>query len=278
MILLATVMGTRRKLHAPLGNVPWPRGRTEIYRHFCYSARAGWNFVTAALSKGKRHSNPSSMTRSPSAPDSLATHVAADHDLEALPAPRRPWRRATLAALSLSLVGSLALAYGVRGEAAFALKSSPPVDVGELGRFHPGAERANTWVRGDAELRADGAVHYSRPLERDSYRLAEVDGNDRLWVQIRVPDDPSDPDGAHFVPPTSFVGRLIPVSQAGIRHSIVRAAVSDAGQGRVADDAWLLIDGEAPHTTRWALGLVALFFGFATFSAIGLVRLTQRVT
>jgi hypothetical protein len=227
---------------------------------------------------GVGHESRSPMPRYPSTPDVLGTQAASDHDLEALPAPRRPWRRATLAALALSAFGSLALAFELRGEALFALEGGPPVDLGELSQFHPAAKQANTWVHGEGTLHADGAVRYARPLEQDTYRLAQVEGNDKLWIQVSVPDDPSDPDGAHFVPPTSFVGRLIPVASAGIRHNIVRTAVSDAWQGKVPDDAWLLVDGEAPHTTRWALGLVGLFLGFAAFNLVGLAKLTQRVS
>jgi len=218
------------------------------------------------------------MPRYPSSPDMLGTPAASDHDLEALPAPRRPWRRATLAALALSAIGSLLLAFQLRGEAFFALKSGPPLYLGELSAFHPTATNANQWVRGEGTLHADGAVRYARPLEQNTYRLAQIEGNEKLWVQVSVPDDPSDPEGAHFVPPTSFVGRLIPVSRAGIRHGMVRAAVAEAWQGSVPDDAWLLVDGEAPHTTRWALGLCGLFLGFATFSIIGLAKLTQKVS
>lgn len=218
------------------------------------------------------------MARYPSTPDLLGTPAASDHDLEALPAPRRPWRRATLAALTLSALGSLTLAYQLRGEASYALGSGAPVDLGELARLSIGPEHSNTWVHGSGSLHADGAVHYARPLEQDTYRLARIEGNPKLWVQVSVPNDPSDPEGARFVPPTSFVGRLIPVSHAGIRHGMVRAAVGDAWQGNVPDDAWLLVDGESPQTTRWALGLCALFLGFATFNVIGLVKLTQKVS
>ena len=218
------------------------------------------------------------MPRYSSSPELLGTPAASDHDLEALPAPRRPWRRATLAALTLSALGSVFMVFELRGEAAFALASGPPRDLGELSHFHPDPQQANSWVHGNGALRADGAVHYARPLERDSYRLAQVEGNDKLWVQISVPEDPDDPEGAHFVPPTSFVGRLIPVSGAGIRHSMVRAAVGEAWQGSIPDDAWLLVDGEAPHTTRWALGLCGLFIGFAAFNVVGLIKLTQKVS
>jgi len=123
-----------------------------------------------------------SMPRYPSSPDILGTPAASDHDLEALPAPRRPWRRATLGALSLSALGSLLLAFQLRGEAFFALHSGPPVDLGELSAFHPSAANANTWVHGEGTLHPDGAVHYARPLEQDTYRLAQVEGNEKLWV------------------------------------------------------------------------------------------------
>src|SRR6187431_642856 len=113
------------------------------------------------------------MPRYPSTPDLLGSRAASDHDLdlEALPAPRRPWRRATLVALTLSAVGSLALGFALRGEAVFALESGPPVDLGELSRFHASGTHANTWVHGTGGLRADGAVRYARPLENDTYRL-----------------------------------------------------------------------------------------------------------
>src|SRR3954468_180276 len=103
------------------------------------------------------------MPRYPSTPDLLGTPAASDHDLEALPAPRRPWRRATLAALTLSALGSLALALEVRGEAVFALESGPPIDIGELNQFHSASKYENTWVHGTGTLRADGAVRYARP-------------------------------------------------------------------------------------------------------------------
>ncbi|HEY2409663.1 MAG TPA: hypothetical protein VGI10_26845 [Polyangiaceae bacterium] len=220
------------------------------------------------------------MSEDPSPPEpSVPSEPLAesDRDLEELPAPRRPWRRATLGALALCAVGSLWLTAGLREDAAFALKGGPPRDIGELASAALGPELTNTWVRGSAALRADGAVHYARPLEHDSYRLARIEGSDKLWVQVRVPFDPSDPDGEHFVPPTSFVGRLLPVRKAGIRHSIVPSTVADTAQGNVADDAWFLIDDEAPQDTRWTLGLVGLFLGFAAFSVTGLVRLTQKV-
>jgi hypothetical protein len=196
-----------------------------------------------------------------------------DPELEALPEPRRPGRRLTLVTLAVTAMASVAMAWALSGDVRYALRSGPPLQVGDLGGFEPRPEQANTWVRGEALLATTGAVRYRRPLEADTYRLAEVTGNPRVWVQIRVP---ADLEGPRFVPPTSFVGRLLPFRDAALRHRGLVAAIESASQAKLPNDAWLLIDGEAPRTTRWAIGLVALFVAFAAFNLYGLYRLTRR--
>lgn len=215
----------------------------------------------------------------PSPPDTaelpLEVPQAAEPDPEllALPEPRRPGRRLTLATLGLTIVVSLGMAYGLRGEAKYALASGSPAQLGNLAELTPRAELGNTWVQGEALLSSTRAVRYERPLEPDTYRLAPVAGNEKLWVQVRVP---SGLEGPRFVPPTSFVGRLMPLDSGGLRYGALADAVTDAGVGSVPPGAWLLVDGEAPATTRWSLGLVALFLGFAGFGAFGLARLLGK--
>lgn len=198
-----------------------------------------------------------------------------DADLEALPAPRRPWRKLTLVVMSITLLGSLLLVFSLRGELLFSLSGKPPHAVGELSRFTPQAHHENTWVQAEGELEVEGAIAYRRPLETDSYRLARVSGTQKLWVQVRVPRDDDDPRHKRFVPPTSFVGRLIRADQGGVRLSRLSSAIADAGRPALPEDAWLLIDGEAPATTRWTLGLGALLLGFAAFNLFGLRRLLR---
>jgi hypothetical protein len=201
-----------------------------------------------------------------------------DADLEALPAPRRPWRRLTLLVMSLTLVGSLAMLLALRGELTFSLGGGVPRGVGELSRFTPQAGDANAWVQGQGELEIGGAIAYRRPLESDSYRLSRVNGAQKLWVQVRVPRDDDDPEHRRYVPPSSFVGRLVPISQGGVRLSQLDSAVAAAGRPALPGDAWLLIDGEAPATTRWTLGVGMLLLGFAAFTAVGLLRLLRPAT
>lgn len=198
-----------------------------------------------------------------------------DADLEALPAPRRPWRKLTLVVMSVTLLGSILLTFALRGELSFSLSGKPPHGVGELSRFKPQAHDENTWVQGEGELEVEGAIAYRRPLEADSYRLSRVTGTHKLWVQVRVPRDDDDPNHKRFVPPTSFVGRLVPADHGGVRLSQLSGAIAEAGRPELPGDAWLLIDGEAPATTRWTLGVGVLLLGFAAFNLFGLRHLLR---
>ena len=200
---------------------------------------------------------------------------APDADLEALPPPRRPWRKLTLVVMGATLLGSLALAVSLGGELGFSFSSQPPRGVGELAAFEPSESDANTWVQGEGELEVKGAIAYRRPLENDSYRLSRVRGTDKLWVQVRVPRDDDDPSHKRFVPPASFVGRLVPADHGGIRLSQLEGAIAEAGRPPLPRGAWLLVDGEAPSTTRWTLGVLMLLLGFAAFNLVGLLRLLR---
>jgi hypothetical protein len=200
--------------------------------------------------------------------------MTSDRELAELPPPRRPWRRATLFTLGLGALSSLALALSVLPDVAYALRSGTPRDLGDLtsARIEPGA--SESWVHGEGQLSVTRAIRYARPLEHDTYRLASVEGNPKVWVQIRVP---ANEEGPRFVPPDSFVGRLIPMSKLGIRQRGLRDAVGETGLARPSDDAWLLLDGESPAGLRWALGLFGLLLAFAAFNVLGLVRLLRPI-
>src|SRR5687767_13505749 len=100
-------------------------------------------------------SQPAAPAQSPGEPDA---------DLEALPPPRRPWRKLTLGVMSLTLLGSLGLLVALSGELSFSFKGGSPRGVGELVRFQPTPADANTWVQGEGELQVQEAVAYRRPL------------------------------------------------------------------------------------------------------------------
>jgi hypothetical protein len=195
-------------------------------------------------------------------------------DLAELPPPRRPFRRLTFLVMAVTALVSLLLLSGLTGELVYSLRSGRPTDVGELSRVRLEAARPNSWIRAEGALSPTDVVGYRRPLDQDVYRLARVEGTERVWVELRVPRDA---DGERFIAPSSFVGRLLPVSAAGLRYGALPEAISEAGKPPLPPDAWLLIDGEAPAGTRWSLGLGLLLLGFAAFNLFGLVRLAQRV-
>jgi hypothetical protein len=210
-----------------------------------------------------------------SVPSAQRTSDELDPELIALPPPRRPGRRLALTCLGLTALVSTLLAVGLSSEVRFALRAGPPLNLGELSGVSPSQDLQNSWVLGQAELGTRGAVEYTRPLDQDGYRLAPVAGNPRLWVQVRVPKEL---DGPRFVPPTTFVGRMLPLHAAGLRYSALAETLHEVGNVSPDRHAFVLIDGEAPATTRWAVGLLALFTGFAAFGIYGLARLLRPLS
>jgi hypothetical protein len=197
-----------------------------------------------------------------------------DPELAELPSPRRPFRRLTLLCLTLTAAGSLAFIWSLAGDVRYSISSVEPKDLGPLAKVTPNAAQANLWVRGEGELAALGGIRYERPLDSDSYRLAPLSQNPKLWVQIRVP---AGYENEYFVAPTVFAGRLVPFSSLGLRYDALGKAAEDAGwqQGHVPKDAWLLIDGETPKSNRWIMGLIAMFAAYCAFSLWALVALLK---
>lgn len=220
------------------------------------------------------------MTRSSPTPEldrSLASGPAVgsreDPELIALPAPKRRERGATLLVMGVTAMASVAMAMLLGGEARYALSSGQPVELADLTTLAPGADLANRYVRGHGLLATAGAVKYGRPAEGDSFRLAPIASNPKVWVEIRVPEGF---EGPRFVPPSTFAGRLVPLRQAGIRHAGLGGSSAEAGQA-VPEDAWLLVDGDSPRASRWAVALVALLIGFAGWNLLGIARIMRRV-
>jgi hypothetical protein len=197
-----------------------------------------------------------------------------DRDLALLPEPRRPWRRATFAAMALAAGCALLLAVNLVPEVVFTLGDQKPVELGEIGQVKLGPQHHNRWVHAQGTLSIDHAIRFQRPLERDSYRLAQAEDNPNLWVQVRVP---AGEEGPHFVPPTSFVGRLLSVSDLSVRQQGLPEAVAEVGLGQLPANAWILIDSEGPKTMRWVLGVVLLLLVFAFFNVHGILRLARPI-
>jgi hypothetical protein len=194
-----------------------------------------------------------------------------DPELEALPEPRRPWRRATLATMAITAIAAGLLVVGLAPLVTYATRGGAPVELGPLTAVQPDEKNAGTWVHATGTLVGRG-IEYRRPLDSDRYRLAQVEGNPRLFIELRIP---SGIEPEHYVAPNSFVGRLSPLDHAGVRHGALAGALQSALGKPPPADAWVLVDGESPATTRWAAALSALLVVFAAFNIWGLVHLLR---
>ncbi len=199
---------------------------------------------------------------------------SADADLAALPPPPRRGRALALGLLGATGLAAACVAVGVADEARYALGPATPRDLGALAQA-PADPRANGgFVRGFGRLSERGAVRYGRPFEQDTFRVAAVEGSPRLWVEVRLPGG-IEPPG--WLPPTTFVGRLVPLAHAGLSHRGLAEAVRAASGAAVPEGAALLVDGATPAASRWALGLEAVLAAIVGWCAFELVRLSRRV-
>jgi hypothetical protein len=180
----------------------------------------------------------------------------------------------SLALMGLTAVLAIALALWLKGEVRYALATNEPRDLGDLTALVPSPTMKDTFVQGEGTLGTVGAVRYERPLERDSFRLAPVAGNRRIWVELRVPEGT---EGPKFAPPTTFVGRLVPVSDAGLRYRGLAAEVRSAAGVDLGTDPWILVDSSTPFGARWALLLAALLCAFAVWNLAAMVRIARPV-
>jgi hypothetical protein len=218
--------------------------------------------------------SPSSASLDPTDPASRLDARGVDAELAALPAPPRRERTLTLVLMAVTIVASLGMSVALNREVSYALSPKSPLDLGDLVKAAPPEGLSNRYVRAEGLLSTAGAIRYERPMEGDSFRLAPLAGQRKVWVEIRVPEGL---EGPKFTPPTTFAGRLVPFHSAGIRHLGLTNSVQAAGLGEVPEDALLLVDGASPRASRWALALTALFAYFAAWNAVGLLRLVRRV-
>jgi hypothetical protein len=197
-----------------------------------------------------------------------------DPELLSLPAPPKRERTVTVVLMLVTALAAAWMAISLLGEARYALTSGHPQEVGDLATIHPGDDLSNRYVRASGLMGTTGAIRYGRAAEGDSFRLAPVAGNPKVWVELRVPEGF---EGPRFVPPTSFAGRLVPFKTSGVRHVGLIKTVHDQTDVTVPDDAWLIIDGGSPRASRWAVALALLFLGFTAWNIASVARVLARV-
>jgi len=213
------------------------------------------------------------MNRRSSAPElSSPTGVEVDPELAVLPRPPQKERTVSLALMMLTASLAVILGAALLADVRYALSSAEPRDTGELASLIPGPSVGNRFVRGEGALDIAAAVRYETIVGRELFELVPVAGNRRIWVEMRVPDG----ELGKLPPPTTFVGRLVPLDSAAfrIRNWRVSGQLLSGATGR---DAWVLIDGATPASLSWAVGLFGLLAVFAGYNLVTIARIMRRV-
>src|SRR5581483_12353905 len=107
-----------------------------------------------------------------------------------------------------------------------------------------------------------------------TFRALPVAGRDDLWVEVRIPEGQ---ENGRYEPPKSFDGRLVSLYGPGPRHRGLAAAIDAQAEHAMPTKAWLLVDGEQPSSSRWALALALIFVGFAVWNVAAMIRLVRKV-
>lgn len=199
---------------------------------------------------------------------------AIDPELVELPDPPKRERSMTVAMLVFTALASLAMAASLRFDASYAFASDRATDLGDLGSTPASALTENSYVTATAMLGAAHAIRYERPLVSDSFRLMPVAGRPNVWAEVRVP---AGAENVRYVPPNQVTGHLVRFESAGPKHRGLASAIKDATGQSVPAGAWLLVDGDAPQSSRYAIVLVAMFLGFALWNLRATAKLLQKV-
>jgi hypothetical protein len=202
-----------------------------------------------------------------------------DPELLSLPDPPRKERTLTVVVLALAAAAALAMVFALRRDVAYAMAGGAAAGgaaLGDLGTVNEGtlAANENRLVRADGLLGAAGGIRYERPFVEDTFRTVPVAGRADVWVDVRVP---AGQESGRWEPPRSFVGRLVKMSAAGPRHRGLAGAIEATARAKVPTGAWLLVDGEEPAGSRWAVVLAAMFLGFAVWNGAAIRRIVRRV-
>ena len=174
--------------------------------------------------------------------------------------------------LVLTALASVAMAFALRRDVAYAFASGAPHELGELSQVHFDQIEGNELVHARAMVGAGGAIRYERPFDSVSYRLAPVVGHPNIWVELQVP---AGAETGRFVPSQEFSGRLVPFAKAGPKHRGLTRSIHDSTGRVVPEGAWLLAEGERPANARWAVALVLLFGMFAVWNLVTLGKLLR---
>jgi hypothetical protein len=197
-----------------------------------------------------------------------------DPELAALPKPPQKERTISLVLMALTALLAAFMTAVLVSDVRYALSGGEPRAIGELARVAPTASLSNEFVRADGMLRWESAIRYNRPLESDSFQLVPVVGNERLWVELRIPKDAP----SLAAPPVTFVGRMLPVASFAFGLGGLRRSMAATSGPSIPADAWVLVDGATPVSSQWTVALAGLLVLFAAYNVVMIARILRPLT
>ena len=200
--------------------------------------------------------------------------VPTDDVFLALPPPPRRQRTVAVTLMSVATIASIVMAWPLLSEAAYATHSETPSYIDDLA--NPSHTNANQFVNAKGSLDPNKVISFKRHFEDDTFQLQRVSGSASTWVELRIPHGMQ---SQQITSPIAFEGRLVPLSEAGLRYVGASSAIKNHSDGSVtsSDDAWLLVDGASPYASRWALAMLILFGAFAVWNAVNVVRVMRHI-
>ncbi|MBM4360306.1 MAG: hypothetical protein FJ096_19545 [Deltaproteobacteria bacterium] len=190
--------------------------------------------------------------------------------------PPRPLRTATLAALVVGAFASLLVALSLYPEARYALTPRDPVELGSFAKAELGGAVEGRYVRAEVQLAGQPGLGFHRIGEGERRLVRTAPSEPRRdtaprFVEHAVPAGA----GARFLPPRIVAGRLSRVGELGLRHRGL-ARPLEGLVPEASSRGWVIVDGEAPRSAAWVMGVEAMVFGFFVWNVVSLARILKR--
>jgi hypothetical protein len=198
-----------------------------------------------------------------------------DADLVALPAPSRTRSLSGMALMVTVMLLSLGLMIRFRGDLEyFWVASRAPRELGRADRVSVGSLEENEYVTLEAMPLAAGAVRFRRLARDGTFRIYPLAGQPKIFVERFTPEGQGTAREEHGV----YTGRMIRFARAGGSYRSVGAYFEQQLGTPVDEEAWLLVDGEAPGDRYWTAALYAVLVAFFLFNAAMLWRYSRPVS
>jgi hypothetical protein len=191
-----------------------------------------------------------------------------DAELAALPAPSRTRGLTGMALMVSVMVLSAGLMVVHRGDLQYLLATRVAKDLGDARQISVGSLSENEYASLQGMPLAARAVRFRRLGSSGIYRVYPLADQTRIFVERFTEDAATGRSRPHG----EYTGRMMRMSHAGSAYKSVRATLEQQMGNPVPDDAWVLIDGEAPGDRYWTVAMYAMLALFFLFNTVTLVR------